>query len=233
MTILAAAQGAIARLVGERPAAVVSSTDQICVEMTALALDAAREIASGYDWQELIRFHSITADGETTSYPLPSDYDRMVQAAEVLDPDNWCWGYQHVPNPVDWLHYQLGEVTLIQPGIWSIRESEFQFYPAPPAQAQAVFPYITKNIFRDQGGTPKDTISADTDEFRLSEQLLTLALIWKYKSLKGLDYSQEIDDYNLALSQRLAKDRGGRTIRSRRPGRGYDARYALPWSLSE
>lgn len=232
MTILTAAQSAIARLIGERPAAVVSSTDEICVEMTALAQDAAAEIAQGYDWQALTRYHTITGDGETKAYPFPSDYDRMVQASEMFDPDNWCWGYQHVSDPSEWLDYEIGGGALINPGVWTIRENQFHFLPAPAASGQAVFPYITRNIFRDINGTPKTTITADTDEFRLDERLLTLALLWKYKAMKGLDYQQEMDDYNVALSQRIAKDRGARTISSRRY-RPLNTRPAWPWPLGE
>lgn len=231
MTVLSAAQQAIMKLVGRKPAAVVSATDEICVEITALAQEAAVEIAKACDWQELTEFHEIIADGAASSYPFPSDYDRMVQASEIFDPNNWCWGYHHVPDYSEWLQYQIGGIGLISPGIWTIRKNEFHFMPAPAAGQKAIFPYVRNTIFTSQNGNLKSTITSDSDSFVLDERLLTLALLWKYKAMKGLDYQQEVDDYNIALSQAMARNKGGRVIRSRRHGGSLDVRAAWPWPL--
>src|SRR5690606_7092858 len=197
MTILAASQAAIAKLVGRRPPAVVSSTDEICVEITALAQEAAVEIAKAHAWQDLTGFYEITQDGRASSYPFPSDYDRMVQASEIFDPNNWCWGYHHVPDPTDWLLCEIGNFAYLPPGIWTIRKNEFHFMPAPAAGQKAIFPYVRNTIFTSQNGNLKRTITSDGDSFVLDERLLTLSLLWKYKAMKGLDYQQEVDDYNI------------------------------------
>ncbi|WP_166015789.1 MULTISPECIES: hypothetical protein [Chelativorans] len=231
MTILTAAQAAIAKLVGRRPAAVVSSTDEICVEITALAQEAAVEIAKACDWQELTEFYEITADGEASAYPFPSDYDRMVQASEIFDPNNWCWGYHHVPNYSEWILYEIRKIAMLTPGIWTIRKNQFHFMPTPAAGQKAIFPYISKNIFLSQNEAPKDTITSDSDSFVLDERLLTLSLIWKYKAMKGLDYQQEVDDYNIALSQEMTRNKGARTIRKGCRFRTIGAYPAWPWPL--
>lgn len=231
MTILTAAQDAIAVLVGRRPAAVVSSTDEICVEMTAIAQDAAVEIAKAYDWQELIEFHEIVADGTSGSYPLPADYSRMVQASEMFDPNNWCWGYEHITDYSKWLYYKNRDFSFAHPGAWIIRKNEFHFLPVPEAGQKANFPYVSCNLFVSESGAPKKRITSDDDRFVLSERLLTLALIWKYKASKGLDYQQEVDDYNVALSQETNSNRGAYVIRSRRSGITRNTRSAYPWPL--
>ena len=230
MTILTAAQAAIAKLVGRRPPAVVSSTDEICVEITALAQEAAVEIAKAHDWQELTEFHEITADG-SDAYPFPSDYDRMVLATELFDPDNWCWGYHHVPDYSEWIQYQISGIGLISPGIWTIRKNKFHFLPVPEIGQRAIFPYISRNIFTSQNGSPKDVITSDNDSFVLDERLLTLALIWKHKAMKGLDYQQEVDDYNIALSQEMTRNKGARAIRKNYRGYPMNAYPAWPWPL--
>jgi len=231
MTILAASQQAIMRLVGTKPAAVVSSTDAICVEMTALAMEAAQEIASANDWQALTSFHTITANGTDEAYPMPDDYDRMVQATELYDPANWCWGYHHVINQGDWLQYQISNYGMISPGIWTMRQNQFHFLPKPASGRQAIFPYVSKNIFRDTNGAPKAVITSDTDEFVLDERLLTLALIWKWLALKRMDYQQEVDDYNIAMSEAATRDKGARVIRKGTPRRAMNIGLAWPWEL--
>lgn len=231
MTILTAAQTAIMTLVGRKPAAVVSSSDEICVEMTALAQTAAVEIAKSHDWQNLTEFYTVTANGTDAAYPFPSDYGRMVQASEFYDPNNWCWGYSHISDYGEWLQYQISGIGLISPGIWTIRKNQFHFLPTPGAGQQAIFPYVSKNVWADTNGNPKAELTADTDVFALDERLLTLSLLWRWLALKRMDYQQEFADFELALSQEQTRDKGARTIRSRRLGRSLDLRPAYPWPL--
>lgn len=231
MTILSTAQNAIAQLVGERPPAVVSSQDTICVEVTAIAREAAVDIAESYDWQALTKFHTITADG-SGSYPFPTDYHRMVQRSEVFDPNNWAWGYNHVPAPSDWLFYLNNSTGLVPPGIWQIRDNKFHFLPEPPVSASAVFPYITRNLFIASNGAMKDDITSDQDKFVLDERLLKLAIIWRWLSIKRMDYQQELDDYNRAMDRAAADDRGARGIKATGPWAiPGDVRNAYPWPL--
>lgn len=231
MSILTASQQAIMRLVGRKPASVVSSTEEICVEMTALALEAGEDIAKRYDWQKLVKFYTVTMNGTDESYPFPDDYDRMVQASEVYDPNNWCWGFQHVPIYSDWLQYQISGFGMIYPGIWTIRDDQFHFMPRPAAGKQAIFPYVSSSIFADSGGNAKNDITADSDVFLLDERLLTLSLIWRWLSMKRMDYQQEFDDFEVALSQEMARDKGGRVIRRPDRVRTFSTHLAWPWEL--
>lgn len=213
MTFLSAAQNAIAKAVGRRPPAVVSSTDEICVEMTALARDAAEDIAEAHDWQNLLEFYTINGDGMASAFPFPADYGRMVKSADVFDPNTWAWNYTHVPDYGQWLRMVEGGTQFITPGIWNIRKNQFQFWPVPGASEKATFPYISKNIWATNGGAPKATLDSDDDVFALDERLLTLALVWRWLSLKRMDYQQEIEDYNIALSNAMANDKGARIYR--------------------
>lgn len=231
MTILAASQQAIMQLVGRKPAAVVSSTDEICVEITAIAQEAATEIAKAHYWQELTEFYTITANGADTAYPFPADYDRMVQATELYDPDNWCWGYDHISDYGQWVQYESGRLALLNPGIWTIRKNQFHFLPKPASGQKAIFPYITKNIFVDANGARKSEITNDNDSFVLDERVLKLAIIWKWLSLKRMDYQQEHADFQYALSQEAARDKGARVIRKRSRSIDLDTRIAWPWPL--
>lgn len=231
MSILTASQNAIAYLVGRRPASVVSSTDEIAVEMTTLAQEAGTEIAKANDWTALTEFHEITADGVSETYPFPEDYDRMVQASEFYDPNNWCWNYRHITNFGEWIQIKNGALGVLTPGMWTIRKKQFHFYPVPAAGQKATFAYISNNIFEDENGAPKPTITSDADVYVLNERLLTLCMIWKWLALKRMDYQQEIADYNLAFTQEATRDKGARVIRKRNRYHGFDLRPAWPWPL--
>jgi len=231
MTALSACQDAIARLVARRPNSVFASDDEICVEIASLANEAATDIAKACDWQALIEYNPITGDGASLEYPLPADYDRMVQATEIYDPSNWCWGYEHITDYGQWTLLEAQGFT-ITPGAWMIRGNKFQFYPAPASGAVATFPYVSRYWATSAGGAGKGVFDRDDDLFVLDDRLLTLALIWRWKSMKGMDYQEDIKNSDIALSQAMTRDRGARTIR-----KGYgrlsslNTRLAWPWSL--
>lgn len=47
-------------------------------------------------------------------------------------------------------------------------------------------------------GASKPTFTADDDMFALSERLLRLCAVWKWKANKGLPYGQDFDEYERA-----------------------------------
>lgn len=231
MTILTATQNAVMRLVGQRPNAILSSQETIAVEMTALVKESCVDIMKAHDWQELTEFRTITGDGTTAAFDLPDDYDRQVMATEFYDPATWCWNYQHVSDYGRWIKYKNGGFALITPGIWTIRKNQFHFLPVPPAGKEAEFIYISNKIFLGENGTHKTELTSDDDSFVLDERLLTLALIWRWKEIKQMDYGEDLKNYDIALSQAMSRDKGARTIRTRRMGTRRGFSYAFPWSL--
>lgn len=230
MTALSACQEAIARLVARRPASVFASEDEICVEIASLANEAATDIAKANDWQALIEYHEITGNGVAVEFPFPDDYDRMVQATEIYDPNNWCWGYQHINDYGQWTLLAAQGFT-ITPGGWTIRKNKFHFYPAPSSGAVATFPYISNLWATSAGGTAKGLFDRDDDLFVLDDRLLTLALIWRWKSMKGMDYQEDIKNSDIALSQAMTRDKGARVIRKGNSFSGFNTHVAWPWSL--
>lgn len=212
MTVLTASQDAIARLVGRRPSAVFASQEEICVEIASLSNEAATDIMKSYDWRKLTQTHEITGNGSATVFPLPDGYDRMVAASDVQNPANYFWGYQPVPTVNDWNWLKANEWNTF-PGAWIILGDGFNFYPAPSSGQKATFPFISENYAVSLDGDPKPAFTRDDDSFVLRERLLTLALIWRWKALKLMDYQEDMRNYEVALSQEQTRDPGARVIR--------------------
>lgn len=231
MTVLTACQLAVQQLIGQKPAAIFSSQEPIAVEMAALVPEAATDIMKAHDWQELTEFQTITGDGTSEAFDLPDDFDRQVMATDMYDPDTWCWDYYHVTNFSTWMRYKNGGFALIAPGVWTIRKNQFHFLPVPSAGKKADFIYISNKIYRGANGTTKSTVDSDDDGFVLDERLLKLALVWRWKELKQMEYGEDLKNYDVALSQAMARDKGARVIRSRRIGVTRDWRQAYPWPL--
>lgn len=232
MTVLAAMQSAAIRLVGSRPSVFFSSTDQFQQELVDLVNEAATDIVKYNDWQSLISVANFTGDGTIASFATPDGYDRMMLTAEVQDLNNWVWGYQHVPSINDFLWVKARELGPY-PGIWTIYDDQFQFYPPPPAGQLATFPYISKNYALGSDAVTKPAFTKDDDEFRIpgGERLLTMWLVWRWRENKKMDSTGDQENFVKAIDEMAAKDKGSRVYRSgtsRIQGRFYPA---YPYSL--
>lgn len=229
MTLKSVVDSAAIRVVGNAPTAVMSSQDQIAIEMRDLVNDVAVAIADSNDWREITKIASFTGDGVQTAFPIPEDYDRMTVNNGIRDMKNWFWGYFPFDSVNEFLMMQENGFALLSPGGWIILNDSFNFVPAPNGTAQ--FPYISKFIVKGADNALKSSFTADDDTFLLSERLLTLGLIWRYKAQKGLDYTEDLATYESDLSQKQARDRGQRSVRHGIQNTWSRSRVAWPWPL--
>lgn len=216
MTVKTAVDSAAIRTIGNAPSAVFSSTEQIAIEMADLVNEVAYEIAESAEWRLLTRVATMTG---AMSFPVPEDYDRMLVGQGIQDKTTWFWGYYPFSSVSEYMMAVNGNLPLLSPGGWIILDGEFKFYPLP--SGDATFPYISKNIARGSDGELKDRFTADDDEFRLSERLLTLGLIWRWKSQKGLEYGEDMANYQDELARAQNQDKGARVLMP-------DVRYSIP-----
>ena len=99
--------------------------------------------------------------------------------------------------------------------------------PEPSSAETARFYYLSRNCITNGSGDVA-VFGTDGDTFKLSERLLTLGIIWRWRAQKRLDYAEDLQNYQTALNEEIAKDKGARTIymgRARLPG---DAETAYP-----
>lgn len=229
MTVLSAAQGAISYLVGRRSTALFSSDDPMDIEMADLVNEAATDIAKSSDWQKLTILHTVNGDGVTQAFPLPADYDRMTLGTEVHS-STW-FERRYVPaETLDrWLDLKI-LAPGIPPGYWIILGGQFNVLPTIGPGDNATFFYQSNAISQPQTGPAKASFDTDSDTFVLSERLLKLALIWRWKALKKMDYQEDMRNYEIALSQEQARDKGARKLRNGwRPFGNFSVAY--PWPL--
>lgn len=231
MSALSACQNAIARLVARKPSTVFASDDEIAVEIASLANEAATDIMKAHDWQALIKLQVINGDGVTAAWPLPADYDRMVNGMDV---HSGTWTYMRYANAGTLDNWQDLNALLpaIPPGYWIILQNEISFLPTISTGNDARFYYVSNEFAQSSTGTGKGAFDRDDDVFLLDDRLLTLALIWRWKSMKGMDYQEDLRNSDIALSQAMARDKGSRVIRKGGGcGRGLNTYPSWPWEL--
>ena len=231
MTLLGACQSAAVRLIGRKPSTIFSATDAFSLEMQEMANEGARDIAATHDWQALIKTETLTADGVTEDFDLPTDYDRMLLDSGIYDGENWAWGYGRIQRADEWLKWKIRGWEMITPGAWTMIDNQLKFIPAP-VTGTAEFLYISKNVVSAENGTTKEAFTTDNDSFVLSERLLTLWIVWKWRELKRLESSTDQANFEKAFGEISARDGGSRIMRSgTHHFRG--ASIAWPWPLGE
>lgn len=231
MTVLAAAQDAAILLLGRKPSSLFGS-DQFGAELGALANEAAADIVEYYDWQKLRKLATFTGDGATASFDLPIDYNRMLKKGAI---HSTMWRTRNFRQARDEDEFLLlKDINLAgTPGVWLMLGGQLQFFPPPSASEVGRYYYISNRFVSVGDGQPgsKAKFTADNDAFVLPERLITLALMWRWRALKRLEYSEDMQSYGVALDQAVAKDRGSKVLTVGTQRHAVDAVAPYPGTL--
>lgn len=230
MTILSAAQAAAVRLNQTPPTSLYTTSQSFDREIASLANESAEAIAKAHDWQKLLTIHTLSGDGATTSFSLPTDYDRMalksaVQTSSLSNP------YVKIRDEDQWLYFQVHPEAIV-PGYWILLGGLMQFNPAIPTGVDAKFFYVKNTPVSDTNGGLKTAFTADTDYLVLPERLLRLDLIWRWRSSKKMEYAEDMQNFELALEQEIAKDKGSRVLVVGRQRISGDVTLAYPGTIT-
>jgi hypothetical protein len=223
MSVLTASQAAGLRIKGEEPASLFSAPTKFASELANLANEVVADILERHDWRTLAKTHTITGDGSDTAFALPADYDRMPLNAKL-----YASSSQTPLSPIrdadQLVQFQIDPVVA-DPGCWGIFGGELHILPALGNGSTVKFAY--QSNFAVAAGT-KRAFSADTDDFDLDERMLTLGLIWRWRAQKRLEYGEDLQNFENAISARAGRDKGARILKLGTPRYGYDVSVAYP-----
>lgn len=226
MTILSVCQEASTVIGLAYPSQVFGSTEQEAVELAALANEMGARIARAAEWQALTRLRTLS--GSDDDRPLPEDFDRFVRDGGLRSN---MWGgakLRHVVSRDEWLQLTLLPLNA-SPPVWTLRENEIHFLPAPQADEEISFYYISNLWAQTTGGDNQASFMTDDDVFRLNERTLKLGMIAQWRANKGMDMEPHASVASQALAEDILRDQGPRTIEVGRPTtfRGVDLAYPL------
>lgn len=206
MTVLSSCQEAAVELNQTEPTVLFASTDKFPRELKVLANRSAVAIAKAYDWQKLTTRATITGNGVTTAFALPTDYDRMsmktnlssnssnIDLVKIVDLDQWDYFQNHLSPTA--------------PGYWILLGGQIQINPASATGVIHSYYYISNYVVTGS----KVAFTADADTFVLPERLLTLSIIWRWRAMKRMEYAEDMRNYEIALAEETAKDKGSRVL---------------------
>jgi hypothetical protein len=224
LTVLTACQDAAIELGQSFPNSVFSSTSVFARELQLHAKRSAAAIHKAYDWQQLIELATLTGDGTSTAFDLPSDFDRTLKTADV-HASTWTLKFAPARDYDHWLTITDTSASAV-PGFWIIQGGQMNISPALGDGDTARFYYVSKNpVLATDGTTEKETFTADTDSFRLSEKVLALGIAWRWRAMKQLDFTVQLQNYELALSEEIGRNRGPKVLISGLVRANGDAPY--------
>jgi hypothetical protein len=193
------------------PNAAVSNTDLQIQQLVALLNEEGQELSARYPWQALTKQAQFT----TVATQSQGELDGGILAtaenmAYVVNDTIWNRTTRlpvYGPNaPGDWAYKQA--MTFSGPvSEYRIYGNQLLFYPAPNAGDTCAFEYVTRNWLRDSTqSTYRDSCVLDSDAPLLDWQLLLLGLVWRWKAAKGFDYDQAFQNYQMRVSDAIARD---------------------------
>lgn len=167
------------------------------------------ELSARADWQVLTKektFLTVAQQIQTSS--LDSDFghyciDTMFNRSAI----------RKVAGPLTPAEWQAEKAfpiyTAINPA-FRIRGNNLLFTPNPTAGQTVAYEFVSLNwVLAVDGTTYKPAFTADDDTTLLNEPIMTDGVVWRFKSAKGFDCSEEFQEYEARVATLIAQDGGG------------------------
>jgi hypothetical protein len=208
MSLLTIVQNVCAELAIPIPGVVASNTDPTIVQLKFLSQRAGDEVARDYDWSDLHFAISFTATG---TYPEPAaltaDWDRFADNSVIWN-NSRLWQLNGPVDPQTWQRNTVINTNPV-PQIWRVFRGQLDIYPNTAGETIS-YEYISNywiNAFA--GGTAKTWMN-DGDTAIISERIIELSTMWRWKRSQGLDYGEELENFERARENEVGSDRAAR-----------------------
>ena len=212
MSLLTICQDAAALVGVDAPSAVVASSDATSAQFGALAQVEGDELARYFDWRGLKIETTMTGDGSTVLFELPTGFDRWMSGGAAFFEDGT---YDRLEGPVSdetFTAYQAANSDPSDP-VWRMIGPDVEFFPALDTGVVITSLYLTGYwITAADGVTRKARWTLDSDLSTLPERLITLGVVWRWKRAKGLDYAEEYRTYQMERLKATRSDGGLRML---------------------
>jgi len=204
------------------PTTIIGSSDPNVPILLRLANQEGRELARRHDWQALLVDYTVATLGAELQTALPSDFDHLTSDAEI-----WNRSTNQMYNfPTDaktWGRVKGFGITSGSPGWARLLGGALYITPAPTAAQTIAFPYQSTEWI-----SGKTAFTADTDVPLIPARLITLGIIWRWRSNKGFDYAEALSTYEREVERATSRDRGLKVLRPGAPK--YDPVMNSEWS---
>jgi hypothetical protein len=183
----------------DRFTAVAASGGDDARTMLAIAQEAGEEVAHRVDWNRLLKRATITG----LPYTLPEDYHRPVAGSTIIT----ALGVfvRPVTNSGEWAVMRY--IGSDHPYFYR-SGGTIDIVPAAAA-AGSTLNYVSGHFVAKANGTDfRAVFTSDDDSTVFNEDLLVRNMIWRWKRQKGLDYTDDLAEFEAMLKAEINADRG-------------------------
>lgn len=176
-----------------------ASTNAYFVQMRTLLKSAGMEIGQARDWKVLEREATITGDGVTTSWALPSDFLRMKDGSGYDRSEDRAFG-----GPVSakgWQRLKASGVVPSMRPLYRVQGGRMVFFEAPAAGSTLAYEYVSRYWVASDGAAAGDSYfpAASGDVVLFDPHMVTRLVKAKFRQAKGFDTTADFADYDRAL----------------------------------
>lgn len=214
MSLIDIIKGAARRVNYPQPTVAIGTTDPVIALLIDCAQDAGDDAVERVNWMALKLQTPVTflGDGVTAAFPLPLGF-QALSPSDVFVSDLYpTW---KLPGPVsegDLLRLKALPMA-IPVHVWRQVGSSpagsgmivpmIEFFPPLGIGETVSYVYASGRWITSSLGTQYATPvwQADSDISLISERLIRLGAVWRWKRRKGFDYSEEMNDYEGALDR--------------------------------
>lgn len=214
LPLLEIVQTACAEIGIPNPTSVVSNQDQQIRQLLALANREGREqvsVANG--WPQLRALQTITLVNGQEAYSFPQDYNDYIPAT-IWNVDQ-RWPVQGPLTAQEWETIKAGYINILPYQRYRIMQGQIYFDPVPDSSMDGqtvITEYQSNGFCQSAAGVVQNQWQADTDVWRLPQDIIVLGLKWRFLAAKRLDYSEEKKAWADCVDRELARAYGGRTL---------------------
>jgi hypothetical protein len=195
------------------PASAAGVADTDVQKLIAFAQDAGDDAVERWGWLNTKAAGTVTGDGTTTLWTLPAGFQSFNPSTVLISSVSPTLPLRGPINEEDLLQIKKLAWTPV-PGVWRRIGTQLEIYPAPASGEVISYVYASKLWITNSSGVANATgrWAADTDLSLIPERVVRLGCIWRFKRNKGLDYSQEFEDYESALDLNAGAENTERVI---------------------
>lgn len=213
-TLLTMVQNACNELGLPAPSSLVGNSDNFAKQMLALANREGQEShRAGHHnggWQALRKEWVFPLVIGQEAYDLPADFDFFIP--QTFWDRSFRWQLLGPMTAQEWQVLKSG-ISPVGPRIrFRLFGSQVHFQPMPANTDTICFEYFSNAWCTSAAGADQTAWAADTDTFKLDDDILELGLKWRLLLAKGLDYAKHEDIYKRRMDMLIAADGANRSL---------------------
>lgn len=194
------------------PTSVVGSSDSLMVQMLALANREGKTVSqmsfgNKMGWQAMVQTGVITLANGVSEYALPANMHHGITATFWDVNYRWQLLGPLSPQEFDVLVYGISPAGPRRR--FRVTNGKMLINPVPglgDVGATLAFEYYTTAWCESATDTLQTSFQADADTYLLDDDVMQLGIKWRYLRAKGLDYTEEREQWMASLLQAMAVD---------------------------